>query len=247
MKEESCDNITELDDRIKDELEYFQKYFISKGKAESDAGIKKSEELKRLRDLRFRFAALSPSTSTSTSVVSDLKVASDEKEREELLRLMGEFDCKNIEEIDERLQDELDYYQKYFISKGKADSESGVNKKKEISRLEDIRTSYAQLFLTKSLSTAEEEEKKEKAEVLRLLTEVDCTNIDELDERIRYEKVYFQKKYISKGKADSEDAVKHGVEISNMEEIRSRYMKVFSTPAPKVVPTPAPKYEMIIK
>ena len=141
----------------------------------------------------------------------------------------------------------MDYYQKYFISKGKTDSELGVNKKKEIIRLEDIRTSYAQLFLTKSLPTAEEEEKKEKAEVLRLLTEVDCTNIDELDEKIRCEKDYFQKTYIFEGKADSEDAVKHGVEISNMEEIRSRYMKVFSTPARKVVPTPVPKYEMIIK
>eukprot|EP01035_Chromulina_nebulosa_P021312 gene21312-27610_t len=242
MEEESCDTVADLDERISDELEYFQKYFVAKGRAESEAGIKKTEELKRLHDLRFRLSALA----TSSSVVSDQKVASNEKEKEEVLRFMHEVDCNSIEALDERIQEETDYFQKRFESKGTENSKAGVAKKAEILYLEEIRSRYTQLFPVGPNAAEENQKKKEKEEVLRLMSEVDCNSIEALDERIQDETDYFQKRiealderiqdetdyfqkrFVSKGKVDSELAISKREEILRLEEIRARYTLLFS-------------------
>ena len=221
MKEESCDTAADLDERISVELEYF----VARGKAESEAGIKKSEELKRLHDLRFRFSAL------STSVVSDQKVFSDEKEKAEVLRLMADVDCSSIEALDERIQDETDYFQKRFVAKGNVDSKLGLSKREEILRLEEIRSRYTKLFSEQLQSKAVEEEnqkKKEKAEVLRLMAEVDCNSIEALDEIIQDETDYYQKRFVARGNVDSEAGLSKREEILRLEDIRSRYTKLFS-------------------
>jgi hypothetical protein len=230
MDEVDCSSIEALDERIQEEMEYFQKRFESKGTGNSKAGVAKKAEILRLEEIRSRYTQLFP-VGPNAAEENQKK-----KEKEEVLRLMGEVDCNSIEALDERIQDETEYFQKRFVSKGKVDSEAGISKREEILRLEDIRARYTQLFseqLSSKAAAEENQKKKEKEEVLRLMSEVDCASVELLDERIQDEKDYFQKRFVSKGKANSEEAIRKGAEISHLEDVRSRYAKVISaTPSP---------------
>ena len=59
MQDLGCSNLSDLDQIIELEHGNFQKQFALKGKGESDAGLRKMEEIYRLENLRSRFITLS--------------------------------------------------------------------------------------------------------------------------------------------------------------------------------------------
>lgn len=69
MQDLGCNNLSDLDQLIELEHGNFRKQFAVKGKGESDAGLRKMEEIYRLENLRSRFITL-PSPSDSEVIMN---------------------------------------------------------------------------------------------------------------------------------------------------------------------------------
>ena len=59
MRDEGCDDLSELNQIIELEQEKFQKSFVSKGKEGSEAGLRQKDKINRLEQLRSTLIALS--------------------------------------------------------------------------------------------------------------------------------------------------------------------------------------------
>ena len=124
MKDEGCDCIKDLEERITHSKSTFEKRFVKKGKEQTEAGKNQNAEIIRLENILFRFKT----------------------EEAEITKLMSAENCDDIAELDEWIRECLESFQKLFVAKGQEQTKAGRDKDEEIKRLKRIQLQYSYLF-----------------------------------------------------------------------------------------------------